>query len=209
MPRRSASKPSSAPFPPSRRTEFGRSRGTWVHNPDLELRAETVNRAFVKDPDDTERPENLPERPQSPHPNYVTPAGLRQLHTLAAELAARQNQLLAEGKLANPQDLATVQRDLRYYEERVNRAVLVTPAGKPLDRVHFGATVDVGDEAGAVETLTLVGEDEADAALGKISWVSPLAEALLNAELGDEVVWRRPAGRQRLEIVGIRLGESG
>ena len=164
-----------------------------------------MNRAFVKDPDDTGRPEILPERPQSPHANYVTPAGLRQLHTLAAELAVRRNQLLEEGKLANPQELANVQRDLRYYEERVNRAVLVDPAGKPPDRVRFGATVEVCDEAGAVETFTIVGEDEADAALGKISWVSPLAEALLNAELGEEVVWRRPAGNKRLEIHAIRL----
>ena len=155
------------------------------------------------------RPEQLPERPQSAHTNYVTPAGLRQLHALLAELAVRSHQLLEEGKLANPQELALVQRDLRYYETRVQRAVLVDPAGKTLDRVHFGATVEVCDEAGAVEAFTIVGEDEADPALGRISWVSPLAEALLNAELGEEVVWRRPAGKKRLEIVGIRLGEPG
>jgi len=167
-----------------------------------------VNRAFVKDPDETGRPEQVPERPQSPHTNYVTPVGLRQLHALLAALAARSHELLDAGKLANPQELALVQRDLRYYEGRVQRAVLVDPAGKPLDRVHFGATVEVCDEAGAVEAFTLVGEDEADPALGKISWISPLAEALLNAELGEEVVWRRPAGKKRLEIVGIRPGES-
>ena len=167
-----------------------------------------MNRAFVKDPDDTGRPEQLPERPQSPHANYVTRTGLGQLHALAVELAVRRDQLLEDGKLANSQELATVQRDLRYYEERVNRAVLVDPAAKPLDWVHFGATVEVRDEAGAVETFTIVGEDEADPALGKISWVSPLAEALLNAELGQEVVWRRPAGKKQLEIVGIRLGGS-
>ncbi len=163
----------------------------------------------MKDPDETGLPEQLPERPQSPHTNYVTPTGLRQLHALLAELAVRSHQLLEEGKLANPQELAIVQRDLRYYEARVQRAVLVDPAGKSLDRVHFGATVAVCDEAGAVEAFTIVGEDEADPGLGRISWVSPLAEALLNAELGEEVVWRRPAGKKRLEIVGIRPGEPG
>ena len=168
-----------------------------------------MNRAFVKDPDETGRPEQLPERPQSAHTNYVTPAGLRQLHALVAKFAARQGHLLEEGKLANPQELALVQRDLRYYEARVQRAVPVDPAGKALDRVHFGATVEVCDETGAVAAFTIVGEDEADPALGRISWVSPLAEALLNAELGEEVVWRRPAGEKRLEIVGIRLGEPG
>jgi transcription elongation GreA/GreB family factor len=167
-----------------------------------------VNRAFVKDPDDTGRPEEVPERPQSPHTNYVTPAGLRQLQALAAGLEERRDRLVEQGKLANPQELATVQRDLRYYEARLKRAVLVDPDGKPVDRVHFGATVEVRDEAGHVETYRIVGEDEADGAQGRISWVSPLAEALLNAELGEEVVWRRPAGRKRLEIIAIRPGPA-
>lgn len=164
-----------------------------------------MNRAFVKDPDDTGRPEELPERPQSPHTNYVTPAGWRQLQAQVAELAARRQQLLDEGRLANPQDLAIVQRDLRYFEARVARAVLVDPADKARDRVHFGATVEVCDEAGEVATYTIVGEDEAEGAQGRISWVSPLAEALLNAEVGEEVVWRRPAGTKRLEILAIRV----
>lgn len=168
-----------------------------------------MNRAFVRDPDDTGRSEDVPERPQSPHTNYVTLAGLRQLQALVAELTARRTRLFEEGKLANPLELAVVQRDLRYYDERLSRAIPVDPAGKPLDRVHFGATVEVCDEAGVVETYTLVGEDEADPGLGKISWVSPLAEALLNAELGEDVVWRRPAGKKRLEIIGIRRGPAG
>ena len=168
-----------------------------------------MNRAFVKDPDDAGRPEVLPDRPQSPHTNYVTPTGLRQLQEFQAELADRQSRLLEAGKLANPQELALVQRDLRYIEERLSRAVLVAPTGRPSDHVLFGATVEVCDESGATATYTLVGEDEADPATGKISWVSPLAEALLNAEVGDEVVWRRPAGKMRLEILSIRQGEAG
>ena len=168
-----------------------------------------MNRAFVKDPDDTGRPEDLPDRPQSPHTNYVTPAGLRQLQDLKADLATRLSELLEEGKLANPQDLAIAQRNLRYYQERLNRAVLIASDGKPRDRVHFGAIVEVLDEAGVVETYTLVGEDEVDPAQGKVSWVSPLGEALLNAGIGDEVVWRRPAGKMRLEILSISPGGSG
>jgi transcription elongation GreA/GreB family factor len=166
-----------------------------------------VNRAFVKDPDETGAPEPLPERHQSPHTNYVTPVGLRQLQSLHAELEARRQRLLGEGKQASPQDLALVQRDLRYVEERVGRAVLVAPGGGAPNRVHFGATVGVRDEVGAIQTFTIVGEDEADPALGKLSWVSPLAKALLNAELGELVKWRRPAGAQELEIVDIRPGE--
>ena len=169
-----------------------------------------MNRAFIKDPDETGRPEELPDRPQSPHTNYVTPAGLRQLEALKADLTARLGQMLEAGKLANSQELALAQRDLRFYQERLNRAVLVEPpGGGPGDRVSFGATVDVRDESGAVATYTIVGEDEADPSLGKVSWTSPLGEALLNAELGDEVLWRRPAGRMRLEILSIRSGASG
>jgi len=160
----------------------------------------------MKDPDDTGRPEAVPERPQSPHPNYVTPAGLRQLEALAANLSVRRDHLLEAGKLADPQELATVQRDLRWAEGRLQRAIPVDPAAQAPDRVRFGMTVEVKDEEGRVEIYSLVGEDEADAALGKISWVSPLAEALLHAEPGDEVVWRRPAGRKRLEVLAIRPG---
>ena len=167
-----------------------------------------MNRAFVKDPDDAGRPEDVPERPQSPHPNYVTPTGLRQLEGLAVDLAARRDRLREAGQLGDPQEMATVQRDLRWVEGRLQRAIRVDPAAQAPDRVRFGMTVEVQDEAGRVETYCIVGEDEADAALGKISWVSPLAEALLHAELGDEVVWRRPAGRKRLEILAIRPGSA-
>lgn len=167
-----------------------------------------MNRAFVKDPDDAGRPEDAPERPQSPHPNYVTPTGLRQLDALAVDLAARCDRLREAGKLADPQELATVQRDLRWVEGRLQRAIRVDPAAQAPDQVRFGMTVEVQDEAGRVETYSIVGEDEADAALGKVSWVSPLAEALLHAEPGDEVVWRRPAGRQRLEILAVRLDQA-
>lgn len=165
-----------------------------------------MNRAFMKDPDDAGRPEELPDRPQSPHPNYVTEAGLRQLEARVAELAGARDRLVDLGRLADAQELAIVKRDLRFYEARLARAIRVDPDGRPLDRVRFGAVVEVCDEAGRMEAFQIVGEDEADPARGRISWVSPLAEALLNAEVGEEVVWRRPAGTLRLEILAIRPG---
>jgi transcription elongation GreA/GreB family factor len=138
----------------------------------------------------------------------VTPAGLRQLEALAVDFSARRDRLREAGKLADPHELATVQRDLRWVEGRLQHAIRVDPETQAADRVRFGMTVEVQDEEGRVETYTIVGEDEADAALGKISWVSPLAEALLHAEPGDEVVWRRPAGRKRLEILAVRPGAT-
>jgi len=155
----------------------------------------------MKDPDDAARPEALPERPQSPHPNYVTPTGLQRLRDQAADLAARLGSL---GASADPHELALLQRDLRWVEGRLQRAILVDPTGQAPDRVRFGMTVDVRHQDGSIEALTIVGEDEADPATGRISWVSPMAEALLDAEPGDEVAWRRPAGKTRLEILAVR-----
>jgi len=155
----------------------------------------------MKDSDDSAHPEVLPERPQSPHPNYVTPAGLQRLRVQAADLAARLQEL---GPAADPHQLALLQRDLRWLEGRLQRAILVDPAVQAPDRVRFGMTVAVRHEDGSTEALTIVGEDEAEPATGRISWLSPLAEALLDAEPGDEVAWQRPAGKTRLEILGVR-----
>jgi transcription elongation GreA/GreB family factor len=155
----------------------------------------------MKDPDDAARPEMLPERPQSPRPNYVTPRGLQRLRAEAAELTACLQEV---GPSADPHELALLQRDLRWVEGRLGRAILVDPTTQAPGRVCFGMTVDLRHEDGTTETLTIVGEDEAEPGTGRISWVSPLAEALLNAEPGDEVVWQRPAGRARLEVLDVR-----
>lgn len=155
----------------------------------------------MKDSDEADRPEVPPERPQSPHPNYVTPAGLHRLRVQAADLAARLQEL---GPTADPHQLALLQRDLRWVEGRLQRAILVDPPAQAPDRVRFGTTVDVRHEDGSTEALTIVGEDEAESGTGRISWLSPLAEALLDAEPGDEVVWQRPAGKARLEVLEVR-----
>jgi transcription elongation GreA/GreB family factor len=159
----------------------------------------------MKDSDDEAHPEVLPERPQSPRPNYVTPAGLQRLRVQAADLTARLGSM---GPSADPHELALLQRDRRWVEGRLQRAILVDPATQALDRVRFGLTVDVRHEDGSTEALTIVGEDEAEAGTGRISWSSPLAEALLDAEPGDEVAWHRPAGKTRLEILGVRMGRK-
>ena len=155
----------------------------------------------MKDSDDAARPEVLPERPQSPLPNYVTPVGLQRLRVQASDLAARLREIAPS---ADPHELALLQRDLRWVEGRLQRAILVDPAAQAPDRVRFGMTVDVRHEDGSTEALTIVGEDEAEPGTGRISWLSPLAEALLDAEPGDEVVWQRPAGKARLEVMEVR-----
>ena len=95
-------------------------------------------------------------------------------------------------------------REMRWLEARIASAIVVDPAAQPADRVAFGASVDLLDEHDQRSRYRIVGEDEADAEHGSVSWLSPLAQAVLGAQVGDEVVWRRPAGDLRLEIVGIR-----
>ena len=163
-----------------------------------------MSRAFVKEPDGDQVIDDLPERVHSPHVNYVTPAGLQQLQEQVAGLLARRKNLSGAVSAENKKQRMYIDRDLRYFEERIRRAVLIDPAGQAEDEVHFGAVVDVETPEGGRMTFAVVGEDEADPAQGKISWVSPLARALAEARVGDAVVWKRPAGELELTIVAIR-----
>ena len=170
-----------------------------------------MSRAFVKEPDEGAPDEGLPERQISDHPNYVTPAGLRQLEQKLGELEERRLELLAAAEdddaLARGQ-LDYIDRDLRYFTRRFETAILVEPRRQPRRMVKFGAGVTVIEQGGARRTFTIVGEDEADLKAGKISYVSPLAEALLDARVGATVLWRRPAGNRELTIEAIDYPEE-
>ena len=160
-----------------------------------------MSRAFVKEGDGALDP--LPDIPISAHPNHVTPRGLASLQARLAEAQARLAAAKArEDRLDNLPE-AAAERDIRYLEARLRSAIVVDPAGQDLRAVAFGLCVTVRDEAGDEHTYEIVGEDEADASVGRIAPQSPLARALIGAEVGDEVVWRRPAGAMRLEVVGI------
>jgi transcription elongation factor GreB len=163
-----------------------------------------MSRAFVKEDADSSAGE-IADLPQSSHPNYVTRRGLAQLKERLAAAQARRRALLEAGAGGgNELALANVARDLRYLEARLERAIPVDPASQPHDEVAFGATVRVADDKGAEREFAIVGEDEADAEHGSVSWVSPLAKALIGAAVGDEIVWRRPAGDIALEVLAIR-----
>lgn len=167
-----------------------------------------MSRAFVSESDTEAAADALLDLPQSPHPNYVTKQGLRSLESRLASAQAEQRQLMAApDDPAKDLRLAHVNRDIRYLEARIERAIAVDPAQQPADEVAFGAVVDVRDTAGALHHFAIVGEDEADAEQGKVSWVSPLARALSGARVGDVVVWRRPAGDVELDIEAIRYPE--
>ena len=163
-----------------------------------------MSRAFVKEADDALQSDELPERPQSPHPNYVTPKGLEQLHARVHALQAERSQLAAQDDPMARTRLLEVKRDLRYFQGRVERAILVDTAGQPKDEVHFGAEVEIEDGDGARTVYRIVGEDEADVNAGSISWASPLGKAMIGLKVGESFMWNRAGKSQDVEIVGIR-----
>jgi transcription elongation factor GreB len=166
-----------------------------------------MSRAFVKEPDEGAPVEDLPERQVSEHANYVTPAGLQQLEDRVGELETRRLELLEQDDDPGG-ELVYIDRDLRYFTARLESAILVDLAHQPRRKVAFGAAVTVSKPGGERQTFTIVGEDEADLKEGKISYVSPLAEALMDARVGRTVLWRRPAGNLQLTIEAIEYPED-
>jgi transcription elongation GreA/GreB family factor len=165
------------------------------------LKESAMSRAFVKENDD--QVTELPERPQSPHPNLVTPHGLELLREQETALEEQRTKLLADAHLLDKEQLLVVERDLRYVQERIVRAVVVDFDAQPQDSVDFGALVDTVDENDVKRHFQIVGEDEADPNADKLSWVSPIALALKDAKVGDTVIWKRPAGNLELEVTRI------
>ena len=164
-----------------------------------------MSRGFVKEDDLEHAGTDLPERPISAQINYVTPNGLKQLQQQALALDQARAMLITQKDDANAvQKLAMVDRDLRYVSARLEQAELVEPSIETRNKVLFGATVKIEDENGDIHIVTIVGEDEADIAQHKVSWVSPLAKALIGHQVADTVVWKRPAGDLNLEIIDIK-----
>ena len=160
--------------------------------------ARPMSRAFVRETDGAEVPQDLPERPVSSHPNFVTARGLQQIESRIHELeAAREAPKRSEDKDA----LARVDRDLRYWQQRKATAKVVEPESEP-KKVRFGVRVTVRYEDGTERAFTLVGEDEADPAQGLISWMSPIAQALIGTSVGDEMA----LPTQRAEVMKLEHG---
>jgi transcription elongation factor GreB len=164
-----------------------------------------MSRAFVKESEGPQPGDEIPERPQSPLPNHVTARGLRQLHVQLETLKEERRHLVEAGAtdMVAADRLRLVDRDIRYVEGRIERALPVDLSAQPRDEVAFGAAVDVVDEHDVHHRFEIVGEDEADVAAGRISWASPLAQSLIGSAVGDIVLWHRPAGDMELEVTSI------
>jgi transcription elongation GreA/GreB family factor len=156
--------------------------------------------AFTREEDYEARAADLPDRPVSPHPNLVTAAGLAAIEAELAAARAAYAAAQAEGGIsAERTAMARATRDLRYWQARRASAVLTEPEG-PAEQVQFGRTVEIEREDGRRQAFRIVGEDEADPARGSISYVAPLARALLGKAAGDVVV----VNGSEVEVTGLR-----
>jgi transcription elongation factor GreB len=161
--------------------------------------------------------------------NYITPAGAdrlkAELHKLLHEerptLVQTVSWAASNGDRSENGDyiygkrrLREIDRRIRFLTKRLEAAEIVDPAAQAADRVLFGARVTVQrvdspdsegeDESSRPRTYRIVGIDETDVGRGEISWISPMARALLNAKIGDVVTLRTPRGDEELEITEIR-----
>lgn len=181
-----------------------------------------MSKAFVKE--DGEAEEDLPDEPAAlpaGAKNYITPAGFRRLQAELNALARVERPKVVEivawaagnGDRSENGDyiygkkrLREIDRRMRFLSKRLEIAEVVDPARQAhLDRVFFGATVTYG-HAGTERTITIVGVDETDTERGRVSWVSPIARALMKAQEGDAVALRSPAGVEEIEVLEIRYG---
>ena len=155
--------------------------------------------AFTKEEDSEAAAADLPDRPISPHPNLVTAAGLAQLDEELAKARAAYGAAQANGDVsADRTAMARATRDLRYYGARRASAQLTMP-DLALDTVQFGRKVTFEREDGRRQTFAIVGEDEADPAQGSVSYISPLARALLGKSVGDLA----NVNGAEVEVVGV------
>jgi transcription elongation factor GreB len=179
-----------------------------------------MSKAFVRD-HDAESEEDGEEASPLPHGtgNYMTPAGHARMlaelnHLLRVERpevvgvvswAAGNGDRSENGDyIYGKKRLREIDRRLRFLTKRLESAVVVDPETREAtDKVYFGATVTVSDQDGNEHAYSIVGIDEADPGRGRISWISPLARALLRAELGDTVRFQSPGGLRELEIVEV------
>ena len=154
-----------------------------------------MSRAFVRE-SDSDALDTLPDRPISPHPNFVTQAGLAKIDSRLRELEAARSAALAASDRAA---LAGIERDLRYWKQRRSSARIIAPPAAP-EIVRFGVTVSLRFDDGTERRYQLVGEDEADPAAGLISWTSPVGSALIGRGAGDVV----PVSGRQAEIVAMQ-----
>ena len=184
-----------------------------------------MNKAFVKE-QDQEADEDLPESTALPAGtrNYMTPQGYAALRNELIHLMNEERPAIVQivswaasngdrsengDYLYGKKRLREIDRRMRFLTKRLDMAEVVDPSLQPnRDQVFFGATVVYSDKKGEEHTVTIVGMDEADPLNGKISWISPVARALIKAREGDTVTLMTPAGPDELDVLEVRYPEA-
>jgi transcription elongation factor GreB len=181
-----------------------------------------MSKAFTRENDAPE--DELAVEPRTPvgAKNYITPVGHARLKAeLKALVEAERPELIktvswaaANGDRSENADylygkkrLREIERRIRFLMKRLEAAEVVDPRDQDQERVFFGATVTYADSAGKEHTVSIVGTDEVDPSRGRVSWVSPVARALIKAREGDAVTLKTPAGEEQLEVLEIRYEE--
>jgi transcription elongation factor GreB len=153
-------------------------------------------------------------------PRFITAAGFAKLRSEYEELFGTERPKIVEtiawaaanGDRSENGDYIYGRKRLREIDRRISHLSRIMKAAKVVDpaaqesrdQIRFGATVELADEDDARRTLTIVGDDEADASVGRIGWSAPIARALVGARVGDERIVRLPAGEKSYEVIGIR-----
>ena len=136
--------------------------------------------------------------------NYLTPGGAARLSKELIDLMEIERPSLTKAEdPASKHRLALLDRRIEELQASLQSAEVVAPPPEPHDRVRFGATVTVRDRSGEESRYRIVGADETDLDRDWVSWMSPIAKALLNARLGERVRFKFPSGETELEVVGI------
>src|SRR6266542_2845162 len=163
------------------------------------------------------------DEPATPSKNYITPGGLQRLKDEHRFLLTRERRAVtavvawaaSNGDRSENADyqygkrrLRQIDRRIRFLTKRIDAAEVVDPeaprAGRAAMQVFFGATVRYANAAGTERTVSVVGLDEVDLDRHHISWMSPLARALMKSGPGDSVVLHAPAGTEHLRILEVR-----
>ncbi len=189
-----------------------------MYNPRAAIR---MNKAFTRE---SEQDDEEPDATAPPLPaglkNYITPAGYKRLKDEALQLLDKERPELVKviqwaasnGDRSENADyiygkrrLRQIDSRIRFLTKRMDIAVVIDPAAREAsDQVFFGATVTLMNQAGEEKTYSIVGIDEADVSRGRISWISPLAKALIKTREGDTVTVKTPGGDEKLDVIAVK-----
>ena len=184
-----------------------------------------MSKAFTKETDEADDEPALPAGIPLGGKNYITPQGYARLRAELLQLMDEERPRVVEvvhwaasngdrsengDYLYGKKRLREIDRRIRFLTKRLEIAEVVDPSlHSGSDQVFFGATVRYVDDLGEERCITIMGIDEADSSQGQVSWVAPVARALLKARVGDEVALPTPSGVRQLEVVEVRYPQPG